>query len=146
MGRGAQAKFDEGGNNIVIREPRSSSIVQSCSSCGPPYQVITLQWKNGRYVEAARTWDNDRYTVFYVVADALEKKKIDNRARPFIETALDPIIAEGFPRNGKDGWTVEWHGDEGAETGAYELGNSFDRIVITVSRVGGHWKAVEIAD
>jgi hypothetical protein len=147
MGKGAEAKFDEGGNNIVVREPRTpGSIVQTCGSCDRPYQIITLQWKNGRYVETARTWDNDRYTAFYVVADALEKKRIDNRARPFIESALDPIIAEGFPRNGKDAWTVEWHGDEGAETGAYELGNSFDRIVITVSRVGGHWKAVEIAD
>jgi hypothetical protein len=146
-GRGAEAKFGEGGNNIVVREPRSSSsIVQPCSSCDGAYQVITLQWKNGRYVESGRAWDNDRYTVFYVVADALEKKKVDNRARPFIESALDPIIAEGFPRNGKDRWTVEWHGDEGAETGAYELGNSFDRIVITVSRVGGQWKAVEIAE
>jgi hypothetical protein len=146
-GRGAQAKFGEGGNNIVVREPRSSnSIVQPCASCEGAYQVITLQWKNGRYVETARAWDNDRYTAFYVVAEALEKKKIDSKARPLIESALDPIIADGFPRNGKDRWTVEWHGDEGAETGAYELGNSFDRIVITVSRVAGHWKAVEIVE
>ena len=33
-GAGAQVKFDEAGNNIVVRESRSSSsIVQSCASC-----------------------------------------------------------------------------------------------------------------
>ena len=146
-GRGAQVKFDEGGNNIVVREPKSSSsIVHQCASCDHAYQLVTLHWKNGRYLESARVWENDRYTVFYVVADALEKKKVDGRARPFIENALDPIIAEGFSRSGKDAWTVEWHGEEGAETGGYELANSFDRLLITVSRVNGQWKAVQIED
>ncbi|HEV8486505.1 MAG TPA: hypothetical protein VGV87_23370 [Blastocatellia bacterium] len=146
-GRGAQVKFAETGTNILVRGTASSnSVVKECATCDHAYQVVTLEWKNGRYVESARTWENDRYTVFYLVAEALEKKKVDSRARPFIETSLDPIIAQGFPRNGNEGWTVEFHGEEGAETAAYELGNNFDRLSITVAMVKGQWKAVQMVE
>jgi hypothetical protein len=124
----------------------SNSVVQECATCDHAYQVVALEWKNGRYVESARTWENDRYTVFYLVAEALEKKKVDSRARPFIEASLDPIISQGFPRNGKEGWTVEFHGEEGAETAGYELNNNFDRLLITVAIVKGQWKAVQITE
>jgi hypothetical protein len=124
----------------------SNSVVQECATCDHAYQVITLEWKNGRYTETARTWENDRYTVFYLVAEALEKKKVDTRARPFIETSLDPIVAQGFPRNGKEAWTFEFHGEEGAETASYELNNNFDRLTITVAMVKGQWKATQIVE
>jgi hypothetical protein len=146
-GKGAQVKFAETGASILVRGAASSnSIVQECGTCEHAYQVVTLEWKNGRYVETSRAWESDRYTTFYVVADALEKKQVDSRARPFIESSLDPIIAQGFPRTGKEGWTVEFHGEEGAETGSYELNNNFDRLSITVSIVKGQWKAVQIAE
>ena len=146
-GRGAQVKFAETGTNILVREAASSnSVVKECATCDHAYQVVTLEWKNGRYVESGRSWEDDRYTVFYLVAEALDKKKVDNRARPFIETSLDPIIAQGFPRSGKEGWTFEFHGEEGAETAGYELNNNFDRLLITVAIVKGQWKAVQISE
>ena len=143
--KGSHVKFAETGSNLVVRGAASSNaIVKECATCEHAYQVVTLEWKNGRYVESARTWESDRYTAFYLVADALEKKKVDSRARPFIEPSLDPIIAQGFPRTGKEGWTVEFHGEEGAETAGYELSNNFDRLLITVTIVKGQWKAVKI--
>ena len=146
-GRGAQVKFAETGTSILVRGMASSnSVIQECATCDHAFQVVTLEWKNGRYVESARTWENDRYTVFYLVADALEKKKVDTRARPFIETSLDPIVAQGFPRNGKEAWTFEFHGEEGAESAGYELNNNFDRLTITVAMVKGQWKAVQIVE
>ena len=145
--KGAHVKFAESGSNIVVRVAASSnSIVKECTTCAHAYQLATLEWKNGRYVESARSWESDRYTAFYLVADALEKKKVDSRARPFIEPSLDPVIAEGFSRTGKEAWSVEFHGEEGAETAGYELGNNFDRLLITVALVKGQWKAVKIAE
>jgi hypothetical protein len=144
-GRGAQIKFEDGTNTIFVREPASSSsVVQECASCDHAYQIVTLEWKNGRYVETARTWDSDRYTVFYLVAEALEKKKIDARARPFIDPALEPVIAQGFPRTAKEGWLAEWRDDDDSETASYELTNTADRLVITLSRAKGDWRAVQI--
>jgi hypothetical protein len=145
-GRGAQVRFSEGGHNVIVREPASkSSVVNECASCDRAYQVLTLEWKNGKYVESGRAWENDRYTVFYVVADALEKKKVDPRARPFVEKSLDPIITQGFTRSGKDGWTVEWRADD-EESASYELIDESDRLMITLSRVNGQWKAVQIVN
>ncbi len=148
LGQRSQAKFDAESSNLMITIPASSSaIVKECSSCEHAYQVITLEWKGSRYVETARQWDNDRYTVFYVVAEALERRRVDGRVRGLIAPALDPLITEGFDRNGREGWTVQARVEnEAAETGAYELINGERSLVITVSKINGQWKAVRISD
>jgi hypothetical protein len=144
-GRQAQVRFDETGVNLLISEPASSSsIVQECASCDHAYQLVTLEWKGVRYAETSRAWENDRYSVFYATADALERKKVDHRARSVIDRALDPIISQGFARNGKEGWTVEWRGDEESDTASYELSNGAESLIITLSRLKGQWRAIQI--
>lgn len=143
----ADVKFDETGVNLVIHEPASSkAVVDECSQCEHAYQQVKLEWKGTRYGEAARAWENDRYTAFYVLAEALEKRRVDVRARPFIDKSLDSIITEGFARNGKDGWTVEAREHNEADRGTYELNNGDERLLIRVSRVNGQWKAIQIDD
>lgn len=146
-GEQADVKFDETGDGLLIREPASSkAVVAECSQCEHAYQQVKLEWKGARYTETARAWENDRYTAFYVVADALEKRRVDNRARPFIDKSFDSVITEGFARNGKDGWTVEAHSNNEGDKGTYELNNGDERLLIRVSRINGQWKAVEIDD
>ena len=146
-GEQAEVKFDETGVNLLIHEPASlRTIVAECAQCEHAYQQVKLEWKGTRYGESARAWENDRYTAFYVVADALEKRRVDGRARAFIDRSLDPIIAQGFARNGKDGWTVEAQSETQADNAAYELNNGDERLLIRVSRVNGQWKAVQIDD
>ncbi|HJQ69462.1 MAG TPA: hypothetical protein VKA70_10835 [Blastocatellia bacterium] len=146
-GEQADVKFDETGVNLLIHEPASSkAVVAECAQCEHSYQQVKLEWKGARYGEAARAWENDRYTAFYVVADALEKRRIDARARPLIDKSLDPIIAQGFARNGKDGWTVEVQSETQGDQAAYELNNGDERLLIRVSRVNGQWRAVQIDD
>jgi hypothetical protein len=146
-GEQADVKFDETGVNLLIHEPASSkAVVAECLQCEHAYQQVKLEWKGTRYNEAARAWENDRYTAFYVLADALEKRRVDMRARPFIDKSLDSIITEGFARNGKDGWTVEAREHNEADRGTYELNNGDERLLIRVSRVNGQWKAVQIDD
>ena len=146
-GEQADVKFDETGVNLLIREPASSrAIVEECSQCEHAYQQVKLEWKGTRYSEASRAWENDRYTAFYVLADALDKRRVDLRARPLIDKSLDAIITEGFDRNGKDGWAVEAHSNNEADRGTYELDNGDKRLLIRVSRVNGQWKAVQIDD
>lgn len=148
LGQRSQAKFDAESSNLTITVPASSSaIVKECTSCEHAYQIVTLEWKGSRYVETGRQWDNDRYTVFYVVAEAIEKRRVDGRVRAMIAPALDPVIAEGFDRDGKEGWTVQARVEsEAAETGAYELINGDKSLIITVSKINGQWKAVRISD
>ncbi|HEY7545030.1 MAG TPA: hypothetical protein VID27_09120 [Blastocatellia bacterium] len=148
LGQRSQAKFEAESSNLMITVPASSSaIVKECTSCEHAYQVVTLEWKGSRYVETARQWDNDRYTAFYVVAEALERRRVDGRVRGLIAPALDPVITEGFDRAGREGWTVQARVEsEAAETGAYELINGERSIVITVSKINGQWKAVRISD
>ncbi len=146
-GEQADVKFDETGVNLLIHEPASSkAIVYECSQCEHAYQQVKLEWKGTRYSEVARAWENDRYTAFYVLADALEKRRVDARSRPFIDKSLDPIITEGFARNGKGGWTVEAREHNEADRATYEMNNGDKRLLIRVSRVSGQWKAVQIDD
>ena len=146
-GEQADVKFDETGVNLLIHEPASSrGVVDECSQCEHAYQQVKLEWKGTRYSEVARAWENDRYTAFYALADALDKRRIDIRARPLIDKSLDSIITEGFDRNGNDGWTVEAHSNNEADRGTYELNNGDKRLLIRVSRVNGQWKAVQIDD
>jgi hypothetical protein len=146
-GEQADVKFDETGVNLLIHEPASSKgVVEECPQCEHAYQQVKLEWKGTRYSEAARAWENDRYTAFYALADALDKRRVDARARPLIDKSLDPIITEGFDRNGKDGWTVEAREHNEADRGSYELNNGDKRLLIRVSRVNGQWKAVQIDD
>ncbi|HEX5732764.1 MAG TPA: hypothetical protein VF131_08020 [Blastocatellia bacterium] len=146
-GEQADVKFDETGVNLLIHEPASlKTIVAECAQCEHAYQQVKLEWKGTRYSESSRAWENDRYTAFYVVADALEKRRVEARARPFIDKSLDPIITGGFARNGKDGWTVEAQSETQADNAAYELNNGDERLLIRVSRINGQWKAVQIDD
>ncbi|MEW6212816.1 MAG: hypothetical protein AB1631_31120 [Acidobacteriota bacterium] len=148
LGQRSQAKFDAESSNLLITIPASSSaIVKECASCEHAYQVITLEWKGSRYVETGRQWDNDRYTVFYVVAEALERRRVEGRARGLIAPALDPVISEGFDRSEREGWTVQARVEnEASETGDYELINGERSLIITVSKINGQWKAVRISD
>jgi hypothetical protein len=139
-------KFHPENSNLLVTVPASSGyVIKECPSCERAYQVVTLEWKGSRYVEVSREWENDRYTVFYVVADALEKRRVDARARPLIDRSIDPLIAEGFPRNGREGWTVQSRVEsEAAETGDYEIINGKETIIVTVSKIRGQWKAIRI--
>jgi hypothetical protein len=145
-GQRAEVNFDEASVKIILREPASlTSVVDECPKCEHAYQQVTLEWKADRYLESARAWENSRYTAFYVVADALAKQRVDAPARPFIESSLDPVIAKGFARTGARGWAVEWRSDDDeAETADYELNNGLDHLIITVSKIKGQWKAVDI--
>lgn len=147
FGPRSQVKFDAGGSKIILRVPASSNkIVDECPSCEHAYQRITLEWKDGRYVESERAWDNDRYTAFYVVAEALEHRRVDTRARPLIDRGLDGVLSRGFDRVEQKGWIVEnLTEDDQASTAEYQLRNGADRLTITVSRMNGRWKATRVS-
>lgn len=143
--RQAEVRFDEANVNILLREPVSSrAIVDECDTCDHAYQQVILSWKDGRYVEKSRLWDNDRYSVFYAVADAIDKRQVEARARPIIDSSLDFKIARGFARNEGKGWTVVWRNST-SETIEYELRNASGFLVITVSKDKGQWKAVALS-
>ncbi|MCI0485444.1 MAG: hypothetical protein L0229_02475 [Blastocatellia bacterium] len=143
--RQAEVRFDEANVNILVREPVSSrAIVDECDACDHAYQQVTLSWKNGRYAERSRLWSNDRYTVFYAVADALEKRLVDARARSVIDGSLDARIARGFARNDDKGWIVLWR-NSASDTIEYELKNGSGYLVITVSKIKDRWKAIAIS-
>ncbi len=144
-GARSQIQFDEG-NNLVARVPVSpSSIIDECATCEHAYQLVTMTWKGAAYVESEREWDNDRYTAFYVAADALDRKKVDSKARSIVERPLDPFVSQGFSRRDKKGWSVEsLTEDNAATTAEYELSNGSGRIVIRVSRINGTWRAVKM--
>lgn len=148
LGQRSQARFDAESSDLLITVPASSNaIVKECASCEHAYQVVTLEWKGSRYVETARRWDNDRYTAFYVVAEALERRRVEARARGLIAPSLDPVISEGFDRAGKEGWTVQARVEnEASETGDYELINGARSLIISVSKINGQWRAVRISD
>lgn len=147
FGPRSHVKFDGGGSNIILRVPASSTkIVDECPSCEHAYQRIALEWKDDRYMEAERAWDDDRYTAFYVVAEALERRKVDARARPLIDRGLDGVLSRGFGRVEKRGWIVEnLTEDNQASTAEYQLRNGTDRLTITVSRASGRWKATRVS-
>jgi hypothetical protein len=145
-GSGARVALDSGGKNLIIRQSASSAgIIDECPTCEHAYQKITLEWQDSRYVEISRQWDNDRYTALYVVAEALEKRRVDQRARPLIDAALDEFIAQGFSRKDKKGWVVEnLTEDKSAPVADYELKNGSGRVLIRVSNVNGRWKAIRV--
>jgi hypothetical protein len=147
-GQRAGAEFDQASAKIILREAASSpSVVDECAKCEHAYQQVALEWKGDCYVESSRGWENDRYTAFYVAADALAKRRVDQAARPFIESSLDHLIASGFERDGESGWAVEWRSDDDeADTADYELNNGIDRLIVTVSKIKGQWKVVEITE
>lgn len=140
--------LESAGKNLIVRQPVSSrAIVDECPTCEHAYHRVTMEWEGSRYVEKERSWDNDRYTAFYVLAEALEKGKIDGRARPMIDRSLDETVAQRFPRPEKRGWTVETlTEDKQATTADYQLRNGSDRLVIRVSQVNGSWRAVRITE
>ena len=146
-GHRAEVSFDDTSIRLALRETASSkSIVFECDQCDHAYQEVSLEWKGSRYVEAARSWENDPYTVFYVVADALEKRRVDARARPLIDKSLDSQVAQGFARSGKNGWTVEWQGGDQGEEAEFVLSNGTDRLAIKVAKLRGQWRAVKIEE
>ena len=144
-GARSQIQFDEG-NNLVARVPvLSSAIIDECATCEHAYQLVTMTWKGGAYVESAREWDNDRYSAFYAAADALDKRNVDSKARAIIERTVDPFIAQGFSRRDKKGWSVgSLTEDNTAATADYELSNGSGHIVIRVSKINGEWRAVKM--
>lgn len=147
FGTRSHVKFDAEGSNLIIRLPASSNkIIDECASCEHAYQRVTLEWKETRYVEVERVWDNDRYTAFYVVAEALEKRKVESRARPLIDKSLDGLLSNGFARSDKRGWIVENLTEDGqASTAEYQLRNGMDQLTITVSKVNGQWRATRVS-
>ena len=146
LGQNTHIRFDANGTDLVVRRPASSrSVVDECPSCEHAYQQVTMEWKGSHFAEKQRQWDNDRYTAFYVAAEALERKKVDRLARPLIDHPLDSAIAEGFERQGKRGWVVENLTDDvDSPSAEYELKNGADRLIIRVSKVDGQWKATRI--
>ena len=146
LGQNIHVKFDANGTDVVLRRPASSrAIVDECPLCEHAYQQVTLQWKGSHFAEKQREWDNDRYTAFYVAAEALERRRVDKLARPLIDHPLDALIAEGFERPSKRGWVVEnLTDDQDAPAADYELKNGTDRIVIRVAKQDGKWKATRI--
>ena len=144
-GARSRIQFDEG-TNLVARVPvLSSAIIDECATCEHAYQLVTMTWKGGAYVESAREWDNDRYSAFYAAADALDKRNVDSKARAIIERTVDPYIAQGFSRREKKGWSVgSLTEDNTAATADYELSNGSGHIVIRVSKINGEWRAVKM--
>jgi hypothetical protein len=147
FGARSHVKFDAAGVNVIIRIPASSTkIVDECPSCEHAYQRVTLEWRETRYVETERVWDNDRYTAFYVVAEALERRRVEPRARPLIDSNLDGLLSNGFPRSDLRGWLVENLTEVGyANTAQYQLRNGTERLTITVAKVNGHWRATRVS-
>jgi hypothetical protein len=139
-------KFDINGSTLFLRRPASSrKVIDECAGCEHAYQQVTLEWDGSSYKEKRREWDNDRYTAFYVAAEALEKRRIDALARPLIDHPLDSAVEEGFERAAGRGWAVANLTDDADATIAdYELKNGVERLVIRVAKVEGQWKATRI--
>jgi hypothetical protein len=147
-GRMAQVEFESDGPAITVREPASSNaVVNECLSCEHAYQQVRLEWKASRYDEAGRAWENDRYTAFYVAADALEKRRVDELARPLIEPSLDARIAEGFARRGREGWYVRQLPDSMTEDSCrYQMGNGEEFLTFSLAKSNDRWKVIRISD
>lgn len=142
----SELRFDSESPNLVARVVASTnSLVSECSTCDRAYQQINLEWKGSRYMESRRVWNNDPYTAFYVTADALERKRIDGRARLFVDESLAGEIYLGLGRNGNQPWSVQQFGDsDGADKASYELSNGTASLIINLSKENERWKAVRI--
>lgn len=142
----SELRFESESPNLVARVVASSgAVVSECSTCDRAYQQINLEWKASRYAESKRVWNNDPYTALYVTAEALEKKRIDSRARPFIPESLEGEIYLGLKRNGTQSWSVQQISDsDGADRAAYELSNNSERLTVSLSKENDRWRAVKI--
>lgn len=138
-------RFESEGLNLVARVVASSSLTGECATCDRAYQQVTLEWKDSRYVESSRVWNNDPYTAFYVAVESLEKRRVDSRSRQIVDESLAGEIYLGFSRNGNQPWTVQPFSDnDGADSASYELSNGSERLIITVSKESNRWRAVRI--
>lgn len=141
----SEIRFDSESPNLVARLVASTvSLISECATCDRAYQQITLEWNGSRYVESKRVWNNDPYTAFYVTAEALEKHRVDERSRLFVDQSLEGEIYLGFQKNANQPWSVQRIGDEGSDKVSYELSNGDERLIITVSKENDRWRAVKI--
>jgi hypothetical protein len=142
----SELRFNSESPNLVARVVASSgSLVSECSTCERAYQQIDFEWNGSRYVESKRAWNNDPYTAFYVTAEALDRKRVDGRARLFVDESLAGEIYLGLGRNSNQPWSVQQFGDsDAADKASYELSNGTDRLIINLSKENERWKATGI--
>jgi len=138
-------KFESQGLNLLARVVASSGLAGECATCDRAYQQVTLEWKDSRYVESKRIWNNDPYTAFYATVEALEKRRVDARSRQIVDESLAGEIYLGFSRNGNQPWTVQPIGDsDSADRASYEISNGSERLIITVAKENDRWRAVRV--
>jgi hypothetical protein len=161
----SEISFRGNGRDITIANPIAPDdrgLIGSCSDCEQAYTTQDINWQQGEYVLGSAGWHNDAYTACYVVARALEKKRIMEKDRPFIATNLDGEITLGFER-GVEQWELEKLSrdilesmDEDhvplnaglPETNEnslfYRLSNGLNTIILTVSKNGEQWQVVAL--
>jgi hypothetical protein len=77
---------------------RADAIIEECAGCEHAYSSQDLVWCGDRYeLVGSPRWRNDAYTAFYLTAQALEKRSIDDDSRAFIDDAVSIAIMNGLP-------------------------------------------------
>ena len=144
----SQIRFADNGRDILVETPvglNSSGIISECPVCEHASTTQEITWKDAVYHAGAVAWHNDPYTVCYIVAQALDKKKVDAKDRDLIDPSLDTDIGFGLDRRPKQLWSLEKvnsaDADEKSPSVSYHLTNGFEGLTITVSNRDGRWLA-----
>jgi hypothetical protein len=124
--------------------------VSEMALCEQAYTVQELYWCGSDYQLGAKRWHNDPYTVFYVVANALENKALTAEVRLILPASLEFEITQGFERDPGFFWTAKNLTTDDAQelkvldTVTYALTNGKSTIKVTVAKTDGWWQVTDI--
>jgi hypothetical protein len=124
--------------------------VEECPVCDHAYFIQQLIWQESKYKLGQTGWHNDSYTACYIAMQALDKKKIEPRDRPFVSDSLDAGIEAGIEHRLDRSWSTRRISPEEAEdletatSASYRFTNGVISVTTTASKKDGRWQVTEI--
>ncbi len=150
-GSKTQVSLIKKGPDFDIKNPVQSDLFEPCNNCEQAYMIQEVAWCGKDYELGVKNWSNDPYTIFYVVAQALEKQSLDPYNRVYIDSELDPFIISGLEHNSGQKWTVNnlttnnLFELKSLDKVSYALSNGIKTLIITVTKdKTGLWKATSL--
>jgi hypothetical protein len=118
--------------------------------CEQAYTIQELYWCGSDYQLGQKRWRNDPYTIFYLVANALENKKLSLETRLVVPSHLELEITQGFERDPGFFWTARNLTTDDAQElrlvneVVYALTNGKSTIKITITKIDNWWQVTSI--
>lgn len=150
-GAKTQVSLIKKGPDFDIKNPVQSDLFEPCTNCEQAYSIQEVAWCGKGYELGVKNWSNDPYTIFYIVAQALDKQSLDPYNRIYIDSALDSLIILGLDHNNNQKWiatnltTNNLFELKSLDKVSYSLSNGIKTLIVTVSKDNnGLWKATSL--